>query len=217
MCSRSQSGDCANNTATTKRLGLVVCGRKTLFLLEWNSTNNKNNNNATKKLGNVTNGKHLIHEYKQQEAAPVCNGTVMDDIKQRIRHAICQGDFGQAQGPLAPDGSRSLSQDKQAYWRPDYLTNTQSYGVNPQRVARVARLLRPTQDVPVDIRLGDLMRERQLQVYMTTRSWCNQNADAPLLAPETWQGYFGFSESFRHAQHYIWQTQMHLDEEDCAF
>jgi hypothetical protein len=171
-------------------------------------------------------GKLLMQEYRQQhESAGTAaagsgnssnNNNNDTDMRQRIRHAICQGAFGTANGPLAPDGSRKLLPE-QAYWRVDYLTNTHSYVVNPQRIAHVAKMLHPTMDVPIDIRLADLMKSQQLQAYMTTRMWCDQTTTVseqqpPLLAPQTWSGFFVIDWN------YLWQTQMHIDEvEDCAF
>jgi GR25 family glycosyltransferase involved in LPS biosynthesis len=231
---------------------LFVGGKPFSYFDEWNNHNpnhHESNNNETTRMsslqGNMTHGKLLLQEYEQIANAIPYNGTTMDDMIRRLRRAVCQGDFGQARGPLAPDGSRRLlppptpggdgttnpqqeqQEQHQAYWRSDYLTNTQSYVVNPQRVAHVARLLHPTADVPVDIRLGDLMQSHQINVYMTTRAWCEQrppDAAAPLLAPQAWQGFFAFSQGRPGAWHYIWQTQIHLSandndngQVDCAF
>jgi hypothetical protein len=185
---------------------LFVGGKPFSYFDDSNGNEDSTNNHTLPTM----HGKQLINDYKQHEASN--NWTATEMTNQLIRHAICQGDFGKASGPLAPDGSRSLSQDnnQQAYWRSDYLTNTHSYVVNPQRVGHVASLLHPTMDVPVDIRLGDLMKAGQLNAYMTTRMWCDQTTQ-PLLEPQTWSGFFVFEWN------YIWQTQMHLDNEDCAF
>jgi GR25 family glycosyltransferase involved in LPS biosynthesis len=166
-------------------------------------------NNNDNKTYPTKHGEQLIRDCLQQEMSQ--NWTATTIIHQLIRKAVCQGDFGKARGPLAPDGSRSLSQDTQPYWRSNYLTNTHSYVVNPHRVAHVAHLLKPSLDVPVDIRLGDLMASSQLNAYMTTRSWCEQMSHEPLLEPQSWKGFFAFDGK------YIWQTQIHLDDENCAF
>jgi GR25 family glycosyltransferase involved in LPS biosynthesis len=164
-------------------------------------------------------GKQLILDYKEIEAAANYTATAMTN--QLIRHAVCQGDFGKARGPLAPDGSRRLSPDKtRAYWKVDYMTNTHSYVVNPHRVAHLSTALQPFMHVPVDVRLGDLIKSGQVNAYMTTRMWCDQSSspDEALAAPQTWKGYFAFHTTKNHYDWtYIWQKQMHLDDAGCAF
>lgn len=90
-----------------------------------------------------------------------------------LRRDICRGVFGKGESPLAPDGSRELLVD-QPFWRITYITNTNGYVVNPQRIDRVMNVLKlPRGETkPIDIVLAGAMQRGDLKVYMPTQTWC---------------------------------------------
>ena len=125
-----------------------------------------------------------------------------------LRHYICRGIHGKGDGPLASDGSRQLSTD-QPYWQIEYITDTHAYVVNPQRVSQILRILKPQEDVPIDIRLAEAMQSGELNVYMPTQFWCS--ADVPRMNhPETWWGYFDIPGAGN-----IFQDKLQLD--NCSY
>ena len=92
-----------------------------------------------------------------------------------FRQWACSGFFGRSEtGPFAPDGSRRLSLN-QSYWITRYLTNTQSYVVNPRRIEKILEILEhPKYKVPFDIALADAGRSGELKMLMSTRDVCVQ-------------------------------------------
>lgn len=71
-----------------------------------------------------------------------------DSSKETLRRDICRGAFGKGTAPLAPDGSRELSED-QPYCQIKCLLNTHAYVVNPKRIHRVMDVLKPEKTVPM--------------------------------------------------------------------
>ena len=139
-----------------------------------------------------------------------------------LRRDVCRGDFGRAEGPLAPDGSRVLSEDDQPYWQTKYTTNTDAYVINPRRVRLLLENhLHPHRHAPVDIVLADLMAQNQIQAFMTTRMWCRQQSkqsEKLMEVPGSWNGYFGFMYEPLVQVHpallgktYVWQNVMRLE------
>jgi GR25 family glycosyltransferase involved in LPS biosynthesis len=142
-----------------------------------------------------------------------------DSTKDSLRRDICRGAFGLGSTPLAPDGTRNLTED-QPYWKNRYMTNTHSYVINPRRIENVLRVLEPKRNVPIDILLAEHM-SRDLNVYMTTRVFCHSDFNKKLNETYAWRGYYGFS--FRNLSdvhpalesHYLWQTQLALG--NCSY
>ncbi|EJK56356.1 hypothetical protein THAOC_23775 [Thalassiosira oceanica] len=74
-----------------------------------------------------------------------------------LRQDICNGMFGKARGPLAPDGSRNIS-NHDPYWRASYLVHTHAYAVNPRRIEHVLKVLEGKQGhEPIDARFAKAM------------------------------------------------------------
>lgn len=148
-----------------------------------------------------------------------------DSNKDTLRRDICRGAFGLGDNPLAPDGTRNLTED-QPYWQNKYMTNTHSYVINPQRIENILQVLKPRENVPIDILLADHM-SRDLNVYMTTRVFCDSTPDVQLNEPIAWPGYFSFYPEGvkkigrahpalkRSDGPYVWQTNMLL--EHCSY
>jgi GR25 family glycosyltransferase involved in LPS biosynthesis len=93
----------------------------------------------------------------------------------------CQGYFGNSStGPFAPNGSRRINPQHDAYWKIEYMTNTHAYVVNPHRLEKVVHLLNTAHDnnltgiVPVDIVYAEAMRAGKLNAYMPTQEYCHQ-------------------------------------------
>jgi GR25 family glycosyltransferase involved in LPS biosynthesis len=110
-----------------------------------------------------------------------------DSSKQSIHRDICRGAFGSGQGPLAPDGSRNLA-ESQPYWKADYVTNTDAYIINPQRLKHLVHLMKPQENKPIDIRLAERM-SGEINAYMTTRKFCDANGEIT-DAPKPWIGMY---------------------------
>jgi GR25 family glycosyltransferase involved in LPS biosynthesis len=124
--------------------------------------------------------------------------TFNDSTALTLRRDICQGAFGVGEGPLAPDGSRNLS-ESQPYWKADYITNTDAYVINPRRLEHLVHLLKPEVDAPIDIRLGDMMVAKKISAYMTTRKLCEQGVgqfDAPVSWPNMYSVFVLGTEDF---------------------
>jgi len=144
-----------------------------------------------------------------------------------LRRDICRGDFGLADGPLAPDGSRLLSEyPQQACWQTKSHTNADACVVNPQRLDHLLGLLQPVRYAPIDIVLADHILENKIKSYMTTRMWCVQQpkgqTSAVLESPTTWEGYFAFQyepivkvHPGLQGQQHVWQLDLRL--ENCTY
>lgn len=122
-----------------------------------------------------------------------------DSTADEITRAICDGEFGVADGPLAPDGTRNLSAS-QPFWSTKYILNTNAFVVNPRRAGHVAQMLRPDRYVPVDVRLADQSAANKLNVYMTGEMLCLQPVDSQWSRTKSgvmyeslpWEGYYWF-------------------------
>jgi hypothetical protein len=144
-----------------------------------------------------------------------------DSSNETVARDVCRGAFGKGDGPLSPNGSRSIS-EQDDYWQIKYLTNTHAYVINPNRVHHVVELLKPTLDVPIDIRLADSMKEGQLSVYMPTQNWCRTNINIPDKneKPVPWYGFFAWlGEAANHPYlpkraPYLWQM---MAQENCPY
>ena len=109
----------------------------------------------------------------------------------------CEGKFGIGNSPLAPDGSRNIS-EADLYWQTTYLANTEAYVVNPKRLRNILNIVDPlkaTQERPrpIDIVLADAMKMKSLNVYLTPREYCVQftfNRLQLLEVPRRRIGYF---------------------------
>ena len=116
-----------------------------------------------------------------------------------LRHDICSGMFGKARGPLAPDGTRNIS-NCDPYWRASYLVHTHAYAINPRRIDRVLEVLEGKQGhESIDARFAKAMDSGMLAAYMTPENICEQsdlmsyytpNWDG--VTPQPWLGHFGF-------------------------
>ena len=120
-----------------------------------------------------------------------------------FRRWECLGYFGRSDtGPFAPDGSRHLSLN-QSYWMTRYLTNTQSYVVNPRRIENILKVVEhPTYKVPFDIALADAGVNGDLKIFMTTRDFCIQEPrrldDGYIReTPTPWEGYYSDRIDYR--------------------
>ena len=124
---------------------------------------------------------------------------------------LCEGQFGRTPtGPFAPDGGRNLSLDL-PYWRIKYITNTQSYLVNPARLDRILHLLehppRRHQE-PIDIMLAEAGRSGGLNLFMTTMEYCFQipmDHDRQVDRPRIWEGFY----HVEGMNDYRWGTMLH--------
>jgi hypothetical protein len=119
---------------------------------------------------------------------------------------------------LISKGSRSISQEDD-YWQIKYLTNTNAYVINPNRIHHVLEILKPTLDVPIDIMLADSMTDGLLNVYMSTQEWCRTDIENPnkYMKPIPWYGlYIWMGEAANHPylpkSHMVWQM---MAQEDC--
>lgn len=127
--------------------------------------------------------------------------------QEEFKDLLCQGRFGRTDtGPFEPDGGRNLSLNL-PYWRIKYITNTQSYLVNPQRIDRILHLLEhPSGQQPIDIMLADGARRGNLNLFMTTMEYCFQMRTVDrVVQPRIWEGYYyvtGLSE-------YRWGSMFH--------
>jgi len=148
-----------------------------------------------------------------------------DATEQTIRRDICRGAFGKGESPLAPDGSRRLSQND-PYWQLKYMFNTHAYVVNPRRVHMVLKVLHlqpPQETLPVDDRLAKAMEGGDINVYMSTQCWC-QGGDVDskkMNEPVDWAGYYYFNlERGTHPavknDPHLWQDKFQLPE-NCSF
>ena len=148
----------------------------------------------------------------------------LNSSKTSLIKDLCRGVFGKGSSPLAPDGSRELSQD-QPYWRTTHMLNTHAYVVNPQRVNRLLSILEPRQHIPIDILLAEAMGHN-LNAFMTTQALCAGDiAPQKLDAPLPWEGFFRFpKQNFKRLQWhpalrkkrkpYLWH-RMQLD--NCSY
>ena len=134
-----------------------------------------------------------------------------------LQRDICRGDYGYGEtGPFAPDGSRRI-RSRQPYWQIKYLTNTDAYVVNPQRIHRVLEVIHPRKHVPIDILLANTMREGKLNAYMTTTQWCRTGLakDEKMLEPVDWEGYFRMPKPVeQHPRGYVWNKMI---MENCTY
>jgi len=119
-------------------------------------------------------------------------GKFPDSTQWTLRRDICQGAFGVANGPLAPDGTRHLAEEQQPYWQTLYHLNTEAYVINSRRIDSIMELLHPKLggNVPYDVRIANCLTEGTLKGYMSTMKWCRQ--EEPMTEPLPWNGYFGF-------------------------
>jgi hypothetical protein len=67
--------------------------------------------------------------------------------------------------------------ESQQYWKADYITNTDAYIVNPQRLKHLVHLMKPQTNEPIDIRLAEKMKRGEINAYMTTRKFCDANGE----------------------------------------
>jgi GR25 family glycosyltransferase involved in LPS biosynthesis len=137
----------------------------------------------------------------------------------------CRGDLGRGRGPLAPDGSRALT-DHQPYWKVKYLSNTHSYVVNPQRIDHLLQIIKPARLYePLDIVLADAMDDGKLQAYMAPQKWCsaepNANDQSRVTDPVPWDGFFAYTYYTTPAQtknrvyiSYRWQK---MAQSNCSY
>lgn len=143
-----------------------------------------------------------------------------DSTESTLRRDICRGAFGRGTAPLAPDGSRQLSED-QPYWQIKCILNTHAYVVNPRRVNRIMEVLKPQQTEPIDQRLASAMeRGSELNVYMSTQNWCSGEIyPQKMNEPTEWAGYFYFNlEKGMHPgarKNNVWQEKLKL--ENCSY
>ncbi len=151
-----------------------------------------------------------------------------DSNTDTLERDICRGLFGKGVSPLAPDGSRRLSED-QPYWRTLGTSNTHAYVLNPRRIDKILDALHPRKDIPIDIAMGDAMYRGDLYGYMPTQDWCGHAGTADLkgkrTGPKPWEGYLVFpapkNQEHRHPalRHlrddpsFIWH-RVHMD--NCA-
>ncbi len=124
---------------------------------------------------------------------------------EEFERMVCQGGFGPTNtGPFAPDGGRNLSLD-QPYWQTKYITNLQSYILNPDRIDRILHLLEhPQRDqVPIDIAFAEAATSNVLKILMTTMDYCvqeNVENDIERDQPSIWEGYY----NVHGLQNYRW-------------
>jgi len=145
-----------------------------------------------------------------------------DATKSTLRRDICRGGFGKATGPLAPDGSRSLSQDD-PYWQIIYILNTHAYVVNPKRIERMLDVLKPRRTTPIDAYLAEAMERGALKAYMPTKNWCSGNLppEKKMSEPTEWAGFFWFNMEKGAGMHpsvpqaNLWQAKLMLD--NCTY
>lgn len=126
------------------------------------------------------------------------------DAKQGIslRQDICMGVFGQANGPLAPDGSRNISK-ADSYWRAMYHVHTHAYVVNPRNIGNILAVLEGKEGhEPIDQRLSNAMASGRLNAFMSTENICEQEDLMKFyvpswdgVTPQPWLGHFGFPDA----------------------
>jgi hypothetical protein len=143
-----------------------------------------------------------------------------DSSNETLERDVCLGAFGKGIGPLSPDGSRPIS-EQDDYWQAKYLTNTHAYVINPNQVHHVVEILKPIDDVPIDIRLADSMDQGRLNVYMPTQEWCRTGIESPWKneKPVPWYGYLGFvGEAAKHPflqeRYYLWEA---MANDNCSY
>ena len=116
-----------------------------------------------------------------------------DSARNTLVHEICRGAFGMGESPLAPDGSRRLSEDDQLYWKTLYTLNTNAYVVNPRSLSRILSVLEPSRlpgvAQPIDVQLAESMINGKLKAYMPTREFCTHNIQLPKHGAPSWLGY----------------------------
>lgn len=142
-----------------------------------------------------------------------------------LRSDICRGAFGKAAGPLAPDGSRNIS-NNDPYWRAMYLIDSEAYVLNPNRLGVVLGVLEDQVDdghEPVDQRLARYMAMGKIHAYSSAQQLCIQEHSDPdwdLETPRPWEGSFGFPTEAVNSHPGISQTHMWgkilLDKEESA-
>lgn len=142
-----------------------------------------------------------------------------DATESTLRRDICRGAFGKGDGPLAPNGSRTLSSND-PYWRIFCMLNTHAYVVNPRRVDHVLKVLKPEKTVPIDQRLASAMERNDLNVYIPPQNWCRGDiALKKMEEPVEWSGYFYFN--LEHGTHpgaqteHVWQDKLKLH--NCSY
>jgi len=119
-----------------------------------------------------------------------------------LRQDICMGVFGEANGPLAPNGSRNISRSD-PYWRAMYHVHTHAYVVNPRNIGNILAVLEGKEGhEPIDQRLSKAMASGRLNAFMSTENICEQedlmDSYVPSwdgVTPQPWLGHFGFPDA----------------------
>jgi hypothetical protein len=153
--------------------------------------------------------------------------------KDRLETEICQGRFGMGESPRNPyDDSRTFSRrdnnnnNDLPFWKTYYMTNTHAYVVNPRRIHHVMQVLRPNRYIPIDVLLANAMKNKQLQVYMSTEQWCESTDrmrsewgifDDSLTQPVTWRGFLAFVQKQGEWFEYEYRRDIRIARQPCTY